>query len=83
MENIRVVVICHGNMCNWYIYVANIGKSSDWEIRIINDKHKCTKSFHPRLVRPKYLAKKYLEDFKSNRRVEVREFIKKVHRDFM
>lgn len=80
-DRTRFVVECHGNRCKWGFYATRVDKSNDWQIITINDKHSCNRSFNPRLVSPKYLAKRYLDDFKSSKGVDTREFIEKVYKE--
>lgn len=62
-DRTRFVGEGHRKKCKWGFYAKRIYKSNDWQIITINDKHSCNRSFNPRLVSPKYPAKRYLDDF--------------------
>ena len=70
-------MICLGGKgkCSWFAYCAYMAETHIWQLRRINDKHKCSREFNVKMLNAKWLSGRLentLRDNPSLRAVDIR-----------
>lgn len=79
----RLVAKCRYKNCKRRILGKKMHNNTDFEIWSMNSKRSCGRNLNQKLVIASLLAVRYSDDFKSERDVDVQEFIAKVRRDLL
>lgn len=57
--------------CTWAIYGKRIAKTEGYQINTLQPNESCGRTLNHKLATAKYLAGRYLEDFKLVRRIDI------------
>lgn len=78
----RVVGRCSkGGNCKWQVVGRVVPKTTTFQIRKLQEKHTCSRIMDSNVASSRYIAKKYLDDFRSERGINVYEFQEKLHQE--
>jgi len=78
----RCRVICLGGKgkCSWFAYCAYMAETHIWQLRRINDKHKCSREFNVKMLNAKWLSSRLENTLRDNPSLRVVDIRNKVTR---
>ena len=80
----RCRVICYGTKgkCTWFAYCAYVAATNMWQLRRINDKHKCSREFNVKMLNVVWLSSRLENTLRENPRLRAIDIRKKVTRNW-
>jgi hypothetical protein len=73
---------CCEDKCPWYLYAAPCSITKSWTIKKYQAEHKCERDFRIKQFTARYLAGKYLEKFRADDKMSLKNFSRLVVQDF-
>ncbi|XP_027172189.1 uncharacterized protein LOC113771833 [Coffea eugenioides] len=82
-DRLRVRAKCRSEGCHWEIYARKLADEGSVQIKTIEDTHTCGFTYDNPLVNSGWVGRKYAEEFRTNPKVNMEHFRKKVMRKNM
>ncbi|KAL0332737.1 UNVERIFIED_CONTAM: hypothetical protein Scaly_2175200 [Sesamum calycinum] len=71
-DSFRVYAVCSGDGCKWKIHANKLKNEETFQINLYQDEHTCPQVFNVRNVKTSWLSERYLQDFKSDPKRDVK-----------
>jgi hypothetical protein len=79
----RVRAACMGEpKCQWYLYAAPDSRKEAWTVKKYEKGHNCERDWKLKQFTARYLAGKYLEKFKADDKMSIKNFARLIEQDF-
>ncbi|XP_058755786.1 uncharacterized protein LOC131629000 [Vicia villosa] len=78
-DKIRVRVRCKDG-CEWESYCAKFPTEDSWQLRKVVDTHSCSREYHVKLLKTKWLSKRLQNSLKTNPRLKLKDIKEKVQK---
>ncbi|KAL0405685.1 UNVERIFIED_CONTAM: hypothetical protein Slati_3882400 [Sesamum latifolium] len=71
-DSFRVYAVCAGDGCQWKIHANKLKNEETFQINLYQYEHTCPQVFNVSNVKTSWLSEKYLQDFKSDPKRDVK-----------
>ncbi|KAL6128364.1 hypothetical protein ACLB2K_071719 [Fragaria x ananassa] len=77
-DKTRLRVICRAPNCPFLLFASKLQHCNTFKIKTFNPEHKCTRRWDNKMVRRKYLTKKFKDEISLNPIIEPEKLMKKM-----
>ena len=81
-NDLQRIRACCSDDCPWFLYAAPDSRTSAWVVKKYVGEHTCSKEWVLKQFTARYLATKYLESFRANDKMSLKNFARLVQQDF-
>jgi hypothetical protein len=81
-NDLQRVRACCEDRCPWFLYAAPDSRTKAWTVKKYVANHKCERDFKIKQFTAKYLAEKYLEKFRADDKMTLKNFARIIEQDF-